>query len=277
MPVYNGGQVIAAALDALLAQSFSDFELIISDNGSTDNTADICLSYAGRDSRIRYIRQEENIGVANNFLTVFQEARAEYFKWQSCDDLISSDFVEINIQFLRENSEYVASTSPNGFEGRPLEEQTLVDFSLEGDTFERFKHFFNHCWDSHGIFYCLMRREVLLSCTILQPGPLLFAQDWSIDLFLTSKGQINRTEAGSMTFGVAGLSRGDDAYKVFRTSPLETLIPFLHFSRYVLGLIANFPARQRLYVMGALLKLNLKANRDRFRGWKRAVKRKFSI
>jgi glycosyltransferase involved in cell wall biosynthesis len=67
MPVYNGEPYLTRALDALLAQSFTDFELIISDNASTDATETICREYAARDRRIRYYRCNENHGAAWNF------------------------------------------------------------------------------------------------------------------------------------------------------------------------------------------------------------------
>ena len=66
LPVYNGADYLAESLDALLGQTFEDFELIISDNASTDGTADICQQYAKQDSRIRYFRQPRNIGLAPN-------------------------------------------------------------------------------------------------------------------------------------------------------------------------------------------------------------------
>ena len=67
MPVYNGEAYLRDALDSLLSQTFRDFELIISDNASLDTTEAICREYAGSDSRIRYIRQTENLGAAANF------------------------------------------------------------------------------------------------------------------------------------------------------------------------------------------------------------------
>ena len=115
MPVYNGEMSIRRALDSLLVQSFSDFELIISDNGSSDGTERICREYAERDQRIRYIRQPTNIGAGLNFKFVLDEARSEYFMWAACDDVRSPDFLEFNQKFLSEHPEYVASTSPNGF------------------------------------------------------------------------------------------------------------------------------------------------------------------
>ena len=87
LPVYNGERFLSQSLDDLLAQTFEDFELIISDNASTDSTADICADYARRDSRIRYVRQPVNIGSAPNHNAVLAMARGEYFKWASDDDL----------------------------------------------------------------------------------------------------------------------------------------------------------------------------------------------
>jgi len=87
VPVFNGEVHLPAALDALLAQSFGDFEIVISDNHSTDRTESICLEYASRDPRIRYHRADRNRGAAWNFNRVVELARAPYFKWASSNDL----------------------------------------------------------------------------------------------------------------------------------------------------------------------------------------------
>lgn len=86
MPVYNGEKYIREALDSLLAQTFTDFELIISDNASTDGTEAICREYVARDLRIRYVRQSENRGAAANFQFVLDESRGDYFMWAAADD-----------------------------------------------------------------------------------------------------------------------------------------------------------------------------------------------
>jgi len=91
MPVYNGEPFIREALDSLLAQTFTDFELIISDNASTDGTEAICREYAARDARIRYVRQAENRGVGANFKFVLEEAVGGYFMWTAVDDRLSAD------------------------------------------------------------------------------------------------------------------------------------------------------------------------------------------
>jgi glycosyltransferase involved in cell wall biosynthesis len=105
MPVYNGNPFIREALDSLLSQTFTDFELIISDNASTDATEAICREYASKDARIRYVRQPENRGASLNFKFVLDEAVGEYFMWAAADDVWSTQFVELTSAVLDSQSE----------------------------------------------------------------------------------------------------------------------------------------------------------------------------
>jgi glycosyltransferase involved in cell wall biosynthesis len=100
LPVYNGENYLAIALDSLLGQSFTDFELILSDNASTDGTEAICREYAARDERIRYVRQPVNRGAGWNFSETFRLARGEYFKWAAHDDLCAASFIERCVERL---------------------------------------------------------------------------------------------------------------------------------------------------------------------------------
>jgi glycosyltransferase involved in cell wall biosynthesis len=111
LPVYNGENYLAESLDALLGQSYEDFELIISDNASTDGTADICRRYGKQDSRIRYIRQPRNIGLAPNHNFVVEQARGELFKWASNDDLYARDLLGRCIDALDEYPRFVLAHS----------------------------------------------------------------------------------------------------------------------------------------------------------------------
>ena len=87
LPVYNGETFLAESLESLLAQTFDDFELIISDNASTDATEKICRSFAASDARIRYHREPANLGSYWNFWRVFDLSRGEYFRWAADDDV----------------------------------------------------------------------------------------------------------------------------------------------------------------------------------------------
>jgi glycosyltransferase involved in cell wall biosynthesis len=100
LPVYNGEQYLAEALDALLTQSYTNFELVISDNASTDKTPEICRAFCARDARIRYIRQSTNVGAAPNHNFLVPLARGEYFKWASHDDVYAPTLLERCVQVL---------------------------------------------------------------------------------------------------------------------------------------------------------------------------------
>jgi glycosyltransferase involved in cell wall biosynthesis len=111
LPVYNGEDYLAESVEALLGQSYEDFELIISDNASTDATADICRRYARRDSRVRYVRQPHNIGCAPNHNFLVAQAGGELFKWASDDDLYARDLLERCVGALDEHPDVVLSHS----------------------------------------------------------------------------------------------------------------------------------------------------------------------
>lgn len=107
MPVYNGERYIEQAIESILAQTFSDFELIISDNASTDRTADICRIHAVRDRRIRYSRNETNIGYGRNQNLVAELSSGEYFMWAHHDDVRDPQCLERCVEILQMNPSIV--------------------------------------------------------------------------------------------------------------------------------------------------------------------------
>jgi glycosyltransferase involved in cell wall biosynthesis len=114
LPVYNGENFLEAAIASLLAQTFTDFELIISDNASSDRTEEICRSYAAQDDRIRYYRNSENIGAAENFNRVVHLARGEYFKWAAHDDICAPTFLEFCVDVLEDDPSMVLCSTEVG-------------------------------------------------------------------------------------------------------------------------------------------------------------------
>jgi glycosyltransferase involved in cell wall biosynthesis len=107
--VYNGEPFIRKALDSLVGQTFRDFELIISDNASTDRTAEICLEYAARDPRIRFHQAERNMGAGWNVRRVYFLATGKYFKWAACDDVCELTFLERCVEALERDPELVVA------------------------------------------------------------------------------------------------------------------------------------------------------------------------
>ncbi|RJQ40748.1 MAG: FkbM family methyltransferase [Nitrospiraceae bacterium] len=111
LPVYNGGAYLAGAIDSLLNQDFKDFLLIISDNASSDGTEELCRDYASRDSRVKYYRQEKNIGALANFEYVLSKAKSDYFMWAAHDDRWAPAFITKVLQPLQKDSSVVLSCS----------------------------------------------------------------------------------------------------------------------------------------------------------------------
>ncbi len=101
--VWNGSRYMREALDALLSQTYKNFELLISDNASEDDTQKICEEYAAKDARIRYVRQKENIGGYRNFNFLKNQCRGDYFVYACHDDKWDKNFLEKCVEKLEEN------------------------------------------------------------------------------------------------------------------------------------------------------------------------------
>jgi glycosyltransferase involved in cell wall biosynthesis len=111
IPVFNGENFLEELLIALRNQTFNTFEIVICDNGSTDRTGQLCLDHAAKDPRIRYYRNERNLGANPNFNKVFALSRAPLFKWAAHDDLYEPTYLEKCVRILRENPDVVLAHS----------------------------------------------------------------------------------------------------------------------------------------------------------------------
>lgn len=109
MPIYNGEQYVEETIRSILAQDFADFELIITDNASTDRTEEICRGFAAGDSRIRYVRNERNLGASANYNLGLALASGEFFKWCACDDLISPNCVGALVSALEQDPQAIGA------------------------------------------------------------------------------------------------------------------------------------------------------------------------
>jgi len=124
LPVYNGELFIERAIESILAQTFTDFELIISDNASTDSTQEICQNFSKKDNRIRIFKQEKNIGIHRNFYFLLSQAKGEYFAWTAVDDYLDKDFMEKNLKVLESHNSVVSSIGkivPYGIESLKID------------------------------------------------------------------------------------------------------------------------------------------------------------
>lgn len=170
LPVYNGEDYLAAALDSILSQTYEDFELIICDNDSTDNTEAICQGYAEQDERIRYHRNKKNLGAARNYNRTLEMARAPYFRWACHDDKLHPRCIEACIDVLNRHPEVVLAypqTQMIDASGTPIEDPDfVVNLDLrQRRPSQRFAEYLRrYLWGGGGgQLFGLMRTEVLRS------------------------------------------------------------------------------------------------------------------
>jgi glycosyltransferase involved in cell wall biosynthesis len=176
MPVYNGEEFIQKALDSLLAQDYPNFEIIVSDNASTDKTQEICINYANKDERIKYYRNAKNLGAMPNFDKVLEISQGKYFMWAAHDDLWERNFVSVLVNHLMSNENIVLAMTETQYR---LSDGLLLPFFPEGQGFYREKtsesqlvrllRVTNHNYGN--LIYGLYTREALFrsnGCSVLE-------------------------------------------------------------------------------------------------------------
>ncbi|MEA2235597.1 MAG: hypothetical protein QOC81_321 [Thermoanaerobaculia bacterium] len=165
MPVYNGGDTIEEAVVSLLSQTFTAFDLLISDNGSTDETETICRRLAASDSRVRYVRHTQNRGGIANFEFVLAETSAPYYMWAAADDIWAPEYLATVVELLdNDPTAVMAFTFVQNFwmpEGDWVVNKT-AEFEVAGRR-ERVRRFIlqNDGYGKANLFYALHRRSGL--------------------------------------------------------------------------------------------------------------------
>ncbi|MBK9705046.1 MAG: glycosyltransferase family 2 protein [Betaproteobacteria bacterium] len=161
--MFNGKDYLAVAIESLLAQTYTDFEIIISDNASTDGTATICEDFAQRDHRVRYYRQSENVGAARNFNKTFQLARGEYFKWHAHDDTCAPSMLERCVASLDTNPEAVLCFTRTQFIDANGQHHSSRDHPLDLETANRTERFLQFVFPGHIVveIFGVIRSDVL--------------------------------------------------------------------------------------------------------------------
>ncbi|MDY6793326.1 MAG: glycosyltransferase family 2 protein [Thermodesulfobacteriota bacterium] len=191
-PVYNGSRFMRHALDSLLTQTYEDIEIVIADNASIDETQEICTAYAKKDSRIRYFRNEENMGAVWNYNHVFELSSAKFFMWASCDDYWDPIYIETCLQSITASSKMIlAGTICQGVHP-DTNRIRLIDAGITTvgmRPFNRFKHYksiIHRGKHIGGIFYGLYRSSELKK---VMPIKKLIAADHFIIADLALRGE----------------------------------------------------------------------------------------
>ena len=233
IPAYNAEKTLDACIKSVVNQTYRNIEIIISDNCSSDSTAAICRKFADIDPRINLVVQEENIGPVANFNYVLSRSTGTYFMWLATDDFKSPDFIDINLEFLQKNPEYVASTCPNRFDVPDSENHDWELLSLEGDQKFRIVDFLRNANRSRGLFYSLFRTDILKKYPWF--GVNFLAWDWLLLFYFSLNWKFHRSPNGSLVLGANGQSTQTNALEMSGVTGVKKLWPLSKFT--ILALI----------------------------------------
>jgi hypothetical protein len=182
MPAYNGGRYLAKALDSLLAQEYQSWELVISDDCSTDDTEQVARAYAGRDARISYVRQPTNLGEMANFNFALGQARGPYFMWAADHDMWQPTFISSCVAALEAKPQAVLAYPQSLLvdeDGAVIEEMDdQVDLE-QTSALDRYKHLIWHL-SICNMIYGVARRDAMVAAggyrDVLAPDRLVLAR-----------------------------------------------------------------------------------------------------
>lgn len=249
LPVYNSEEFIRERIENLLTQTYLDFELIISDNCSTDSTFDICKEFSLKDSRIRCFHQKQNMGPVWNFNFVLNKAKGEYFVWVAADDRLLPKFLEKNIQVLESKKNIVCSVSKirmfgpftnyleiksnDGFfvkiEKKIKKRFSYMDtYPVSGDYESKINNFLKNCRHNQ-IFYGVYRKNILKKC-IINETFIGFDTSYSLsilkygDLHVVNEILMEVFDGGESRSGMIGVAKSTN------TGHLKVIFPYIPFT-----------------------------------------------
>lgn len=196
MPVYNGERYLEKAIESLLSQTMEDYELIISDNASTDATEQICIEYAAKDRRVTYIRQSVNRGAGFNFDYVLHQSKGKYFMWAAHDDERMASHID-KLMNIHRNGEYILVASQCTMiddHGDPIKFKNITDGYFNASRWRSFRNYLvlhHSAYAKANLVYGIFLREQLLTIPIFSEGSLTIGSDHIMLLKTITKGRIH--------------------------------------------------------------------------------------
>jgi glycosyltransferase involved in cell wall biosynthesis len=191
LPVYNGENFLAEAVNSILSQTFSDFELIISDNASTDRTEELCRAYAQNDERVRYYRNPKNIGIARNYNITYElsSQSSDLFKWAAHDDVLMPGYLERCVELLdKEPSIVCVHTYTQKIDQYGTVKENYPDDQFT-DSSQRVKRFHDVICKTHQVIvgHAVIRKSVLDKTKLFGAYP---GADWALQAEIALYGRL---------------------------------------------------------------------------------------
>ena len=253
IPTYNRVDSLERAIKCAINQTYKNLEIIISDNATPGVDVEMLAKrYMKSDNRISFKKQTNNYGLEKNFQYLINEANGKYLLIAADDDIRSLDFVEKNVNFLENNNDYVASTSPVRFEDGVFDRFAMGDNSIDDQNEEdRIIHFLDRFHANGRIFSLIRSKEFKIT---FDPDKF-FGCDWVWVLRLLRLGKFKRISEGEVILGVNGISH-NDIFSDYRKGIISWIIPFKDLILISFKLLGKAKLRKRIRLSIRLLKLN---------------------
>lgn len=232
IPVYNGEKTISKNLNSLIHQNYKNFEILISNNKSTDKTLEICNAFKKNDKRIKIYNQKKKLPVFQNFKFLIKKSKGNYVMWLASHHKLSKNFLKENYQILSKNKQLVASMGIDYFETF-YSHKDKKNFSLEHELYNNLIIFFRYCWRSHGVFYSLIKKKNLIK--ILSSLKHYMGSDWIFMINLIFQGKISRSLNTYLILGREGNSTKKKFYYI--NKKYKSIIPLYYFTKHFYELI----------------------------------------
>jgi len=241
MPVYNGEPFIYDAIDSLLRQTHTNFELIISNNCSTDRTREICLEFSINDPRIRYYEQSSNLGAARNFNFVKTVAEGDFFMWAAADDRWENGFIASCLQTLNEHPRAIGAITETRFGAVASPDSGSRPLTSKIKLLRRYKFLLYPGPNTR--FYSLFRISAIADIDFTEYD--FHAGDWAFIFDILSQGELHKNSnylglykhdggLGSNKSAAIEHLRSNSKWKAM---PLEMLIRHIFKNHPISGLV----------------------------------------
>ena len=248
---------LSKTLNAILKQNYTNLEIIISNNCSTDKTQDYLEKISKTDNRIKLFNQKKELSWAENFRFVLNKSTGKYFRWNAADDMISRDYIYHNIQFLENNLDYVSSSSKCYYQNKP---EIVNSYNLDKNLYHRIKAFFVIRDIAHNILYSLVRRETMYKTIDISED--YFAVDWTFDLDLLLCGKFKTLDKGHVFYGTKGLSKQKNFIDrdIYIKKKIYKLIPFYELMKNLFKktiFLKELSLLEKISIYYSLIRMNL--------------------
>ena len=186
MSVFNGKEYLREAIESILMQTFTDFDFIIIDDGSADETWETLTEYAGRDKRIALFQNQENIGLTRSLNKGLKQAQGMYIARQDADDVSLPERLELEVRYLDENAEAVLVSSNVEIIDEMGRTLIISDRACDPDLVAWWMLFYNHVAGHSAV---LFRRKNAIEAGGYDPS-VKYAQDYDLWLRLLGQGDL---------------------------------------------------------------------------------------